>query len=134
VCNPANAALLKYILEAASEFRSVETQYFIFPTTSHLPLPPALMASQASSSGQTQRAATQSAATPSQSTAATTPLTRQEQELATENRTLAEFLLMLDDYEPLVSVQKLLSSYTNGSVDSQRGHRLLPPTGWCRVP
>lgn len=30
------------------------------------------------------------------------PLTRQEQEQATQDRTLAEFLLILDEYEPLV--------------------------------
>jgi hypothetical protein len=39
------------------------------------------------------------------------PLTRQEQEQATQDRTLAEFMLMLDDYEPLVRLPTLAARF-----------------------
>ena len=42
------------------------------------------------------------AASSSTTTAASQPQTRQAAEEARKDRTLAEFLLMLDDYEPLV--------------------------------
>jgi transcription initiation factor TFIID subunit 10 len=52
---------------------------------------------EASGSAQPAAAAQEAAAGPSQGH------TRREEELARKDRTLAEFMLMLDEYEPLVS-------------------------------
>lgn len=67
-----------------------------------LPLEPLIMAS--SSTSQNQKTPAQPAQT----------LTRQEQEQATEDRTLSEFMLILDDYEPLVCpLHQLLSCHSS---------------------
>lgn len=60
-------------------------------------------------------------------TAAPQPQSRQAAEEARKDRTLAEFMLMLDDYEPLVSSCPPCSLLlANHLLDSQRSNRLLP--------
>ena len=59
------------------------------------------MASQASSSSGQKTQSQQSTDPVTASHTQEQSLSRQEQHQATENRTLAEFMLMLDDYEPL---------------------------------
>lgn len=60
--------------------------------------------SQASSS---QNVASPAADTPSGQPTAAQPPTRAEAEAARKDRTLAEFMLMLDDHEPLVRMPGL---------------------------
>lgn len=74
------------------------------------------------------------------------PATAQAAEEARKDKTLAEFLLMLDDYEPLVRVVSMTASsggrgvrpridraLTLAGADTQRGHRVLPPASGIRV-
>lgn len=63
------------------------------------------------------------------------PQTRQAAEEARKDRTLAEFLLMLDEYEPLVCPALIPSPSSQPVVitDPQRGHRLLSPESWVRM-
>ena len=64
------------------------------------------------------------------STSSAAPQTRQAAEEARKDRTLAEFMLMLDDYEPLVRFRdegvSLTAVYNLPHIDSERSDRLLP--------
>ena len=54
---------------------------------------------------------------------------------AKKDRSLAEFLLMLDEFKPLVGTSFALPETGSSflifhALDSQRGDRLLPSTSW----
>lgn len=96
----------------------------------------------ASSSTQPVQAAPAPVASSSQSQPAqpTAQSARQAAEEARKDRTLAEFLLMLDDYEPLVCVAGPFSPSAGEAdtrvrpcADSERGDGLLPAEGRVRV-
>lgn len=83
---------------------------------------------QATAGGGSSSSATQSTSNTQQS--------RQAAEDARKDRTLAEFMLMLDEYEPLVSFSMpyikecpLISL----SPDTKRSDRILPSTRWIRM-
>lgn len=61
------------------------------------------------------------------------PQSRQAAEDARKDRTLAEFLLMLDEYEPLVCIPSPAALQLTRVADSQRGHRLLSPESRIRM-
>lgn len=67
------------------------------------------------------------------------PQSRQAAEEARKDRTLAEFMLMLDDYEPLVRSclvwlqRDSLWSELLYNLDSKWSYRLLPPAGGVRL-
>lgn len=73
---------------------------------------------------------TQSGNAGAASTSSAIPQTRQAAEDARKDRTLAEFMLMLDDYEPLVRFWDEGVNMTAGNnirhTDSERSDRLLP--------
>ena len=77
---------------------SASTTYSDSPT----PQPQSYQAYSDASQHQPSTSQAATTATPSSSTAAPHPQTRQAAEEARKDRTLAEFLLMLDEYEPLV--------------------------------
>ena len=81
---------------------------------------------------------TTAVAASSSSTATVAPhlQTRQAAEEARKDRTLAEFLLMLDEYEPLVRpafIPSPCAPQLTCVPDPQRGHRLLSPESWVRM-
>jgi hypothetical protein len=74
------------------------------------------MDGQGTSQTQNQRQQTQSTSGQQSQSSAPQVMSRQEQEQASENRTLAEFLLMLDDYEPLVCISQRKTSSSRNSI------------------
>jgi hypothetical protein len=65
------------------------------------------------------------------SSSSSQPQSRQAAEDARKDRTLAEFLLMLDEYEPLVFLFSRCAKYQLSvrGLDPKRGHGLLPAAG-----
>jgi hypothetical protein len=82
-----------------------------------------------------QATTTVAASSSSTATVAPPPQTRQAAEEARKDRTLAEFLLMLDEYEPLVCPMFIppYASRLTCAPDPQRGHGLLSPESWVRM-
>ena len=86
------------------------------------------MSSESSQSQQT----TQPAAGSSTSTQPVATQSRQAAEEARKDRTLADFMLMLDEYEPLVccNIMFLENFFLIFFLDPKRSDRLLSPTRW----
>lgn len=86
----------------------------------------------AATSSESSQQTTQPAAGSSTSTQPVATQSRQAAEEARKDRTLADFMLMLDEYEPLVcrNIVFLENLFLTFFLDPKRSDRLLPPTRW----